>query len=184
MGCSTPVTQVKSAEDNFADIIRDNIKNNALKNNADCRIYSLNILNIDTITGSTLDTQSVTKASERLEICNTMADLYVSMSQTNTRINALNKKKKDFLPGIDSEDQDDSYRAQLYRDSAAYYDYVLDSLGKINTRNKKFSDTVYQIRSFIKATERKNNDSVSYFGLKCYYISKNNQVLDTKPLPR
>ena len=180
-GCSAPVTQIKSAEDKFADIIKDNIKENAKKNGADCTIYSLNILNIDTITSSTLDSQLLIKAVDRLEMCNALADLYISMSETDTRINALNKKKKQgFLPDSDLEDsENDLFKAQLYKDSAGYYSLLLDSLNKIRIHNNRFSETVYQIRSFVKATERKGIDSIHYFGLKYYYITKNNKVLES-----
>ena len=179
-GCSSPIVQIKSAEDKFMDIIRDNIKDKAKKNTADCKIYSLNILKIDTITGHALDSQLLIKALDRLEICNVMADLYTSMSKTDSRINALNKKKKQgYLPDIASEDmENDTYKAQLYRDSAGYYSHLLDSLNKVRIYDNRFSDTVYQIRSFLKATERKNNDSTHYFGIKYYYISKNNKVLE------
>ena len=185
-GCSNPVRQIRSTEDKFADIIRNNIKDNAKNNGADCTIYSLNILNIDTITSSTLDSQLLIKAADRLEMCTVLADLYISMSKTDSRINALNKKKKgDQLSDVASEDiESDTLKAQLYKDSAGYYSHLLDSLNNIRIHNNKYSDTVYQIRSFIKTTERKNNDSIQYSGLKYYYITKNNKVLDLSETDR
>ena len=180
LSCSTPITQNKSLEDKFADIIRNNIKDNALKNKSDFKIYSLNILKINTIASNTLDSQLMIKISGKINICNAMANLYLSMSATNARIKALNKKiKRGVLPSIASEDiENDTYKAQLYKDSAKYYNNLLDSLNKLSIHNIRFSDTLYQIRSFLKATEKKNNDSTNYFGIKYYYITKDKKVLD------
>ena len=180
LSCSAPVIQYSHAEDDLADVIKNSIKDNAVKDTADCKIYSLNILKIDTVTTRALDAQLMMKMHERFDFCNTLADLYTSMAKTSDRIRVLNgKMKHKTLPSVASQDiNDDTFTARLYKDSANYYNALIDSLNKTKDLNNKLPDTLYKVKTFLKITEKKDNDSVNYSGTKYYYVTKNKKVVD------
>lgn len=183
ISCSTQPTQSTkpySKEDEFADIIRKSMQATASKNMSSFEIHSLNILRIDRVTRQTVDSQLIRKVADRAELCATMADLYASMGKINTRMGALGRKMKhgDLQGVAPDEGTDDAYKAQVYRDSAKYYAVLLDSMNLIKMQGGSVSaDTLYRVKAFVRATEKRTNDSVNYFGARSFFFTK-----DKKPL--
>lgn len=184
-GCTTQPTQSYSREDEFADIIRKSMQATASKSISSFQIHSLNILKIDKVTRRTVDSQLLRKVAERVELCNTMADLYVSMGKINTRMGALSKKmQRKNLQDVETDDvMEDIDKAQLYRDSARYYTGLLDSMSQIQVHNNSNQsiDTLYRVRAFVRTTEKRDNDSVNYSGAKSFFITKDKKALELSP---
>lgn len=182
IGCSTPTKQPYSREDEFADIIRKSMQATASRNMSSFEIHSLNILKIDKVARNTVDSQLLRKVADRVELCNTMADLYASMGKINARMGALSKKmkRKNLQDVVPDDVLDDADKAQLYRDSAKYYAVLLDSMSQIKFYNnsKQTADTLYRVRTFVRTTEKRDNDSVNYSGAKSFFITKDKKALE------
>ena len=179
-GCSTSATQSDSRDDEFAAIIRKSMQATASRNLSSFEIHELNILKIDKVARNSLDSQLLRSVADRIELCNTMADLYESMGKINARMGALNKKmKRKNLQDVAPDDvPDDAGKTQLYRDSAKYYTVLLDSIGQMEVRYKQITDTLYRVKTFVRTTEKWNIDSVSCSGIKSFFITKDKEVLE------
>ncbi len=156
VGCKSNQQESKEV---FENIMNKHVQGIAEKQKAKLKLYSLDVVKVDTIDENKLDTWYMTNAT--VPLVSYYSDLVVSTS---------NRYKQDL---------EVSYLKQMkeYNDSMNKY-VRIDELLQNRVEKRQEPEVVYQVRAFVKATYFMPNDTTYKRDTSTYFFDKNKSFID------